>query len=62
MVRQQYRSQGIGAALMAAILVEARTRDLSHLTVHSGRLAVAFYLRNGFSHHRQLLIWEPAAP
>jgi GNAT superfamily N-acetyltransferase len=62
MVREEYRNQGIGAALMAAILAEARTRDLSHVTVHSGRRAVGFYLRNGFSHHRQLLLWESAAP
>jgi GNAT superfamily N-acetyltransferase len=62
MVRQEYGNQGIGAALMAAILTEARTRDLTHVTVHSGRRAVDFYLRNGFSHHRQLLLWEPAAP
>jgi GNAT superfamily N-acetyltransferase len=62
MVRAQYRSRGIGAALMAAILAEARNRDLSHVTVHSGRRAVDFYLRNGFSHHRQLLLWDPAAP
>ncbi|MEV6925592.1 GNAT family N-acetyltransferase [Dactylosporangium sp. NPDC051485] len=62
MVREEYRNQGIGAALMAAILAEARARDLLHVTVHSGRRAVDFYLRNGFSHHRQLLLWEPAAP
>jgi GNAT superfamily N-acetyltransferase len=62
MVRAEYRNQGIGATLMAAILAEARARDLSHVTVHSGRRAVDFYLRNGFSHHRQLLLWEPAAP
>ncbi len=62
MVREEYRNQGIGAALMAAILAEARTRDLLHVTVHSGRRAVDFYRRNGFSHHRQLLLWEPAAP
>lgn len=61
MVREVHRNQGIGAALMAAILAEARTRDLSHVTVHSGRRAVDFYLRNGFSHHRQLLLWEPDA-
>jgi len=59
MVRAEYRNQGIGAALMAAILAEARTRGLLHVTVHSGRRAVDFYLRNGFSHHRQLLLWEP---
>jgi GNAT superfamily N-acetyltransferase len=62
MVRAEYRNRGIGAALMAAILAEARTRDLLHLTVHSGRRAVEFYLSNGFSHHRQLLLWKPAAP
>lgn len=59
MVREEYRSRGIGAALMAAILAEARTRDLLHVTVHSGRRAVDFYQRNGFSHHRQLLLWDP---
>ena len=61
MVRAEYRNQGIGAALMAEILAEAHTRGLSHVTVHSGRRAVDFYLRNGFSHHRQLLLWEPAS-
>ena len=55
-----HRGRGIGAALMAAILAEARSRELSHVTVHSGRRAVDFYLRNGFSHHRQILLWEPA--
>jgi GNAT superfamily N-acetyltransferase len=58
MVREEHRSRGVGAALMAAILAEARTRNLVHVTVHSGRRAVDFYLRNGFSHHRQLLLWE----
>jgi len=61
MVREDYRNNGVGGALMAAILAEARTRCLLHVTVHSGRRAVDFYLRNGFSHHRQLLLWEPDA-
>jgi GNAT superfamily N-acetyltransferase len=61
MVREEYRNQGIGAALMAAVLSEARARDLSHVTVHSGRRSVDFYVRNGFSHHRQLLLWGSAA-
>ncbi len=61
MVREQSRGQGAGSALMAAILAEARARDLSHVTVHSGRRAVDFYLRSGFRHHRQLLLWEPPA-
>ncbi|MCO1593993.1 GNAT family N-acetyltransferase [Micromonospora sp. RHAY321] len=58
-VREEYRNRGIGGALMAAILTEARTRGLLHVTVHSGRRAVDFYLRNGFRHHRQILLWEP---
>lgn len=61
MVREEYRNRGIGAALMAAILTEACTRGLLHVTVHSGRRAVDFYLRNGFGHHRQLLLWQPPA-
>ncbi|MEU4689127.1 GNAT family N-acetyltransferase [Actinoplanes sp. NPDC023714] len=48
-----------GTALLTAIPAEARARDLSHVTVHSGRRAVGFYLRNGFIQHRQLLLWEP---
>jgi GNAT superfamily N-acetyltransferase len=59
MVRPEHRNRGIGAALMAAVLAEARVRGLSHVTVHSGRRAVDFYVRNGFGHHRQLLLWEP---
>jgi GNAT superfamily N-acetyltransferase len=62
MVREQYRNRGIGTALMTAVLTEARARQLSHVTVHSGRRAVDFYLRNGFRLHRELLYWEPAAP
>lgn len=61
MVREEYRDRGVGGALMGAILTEARTRGLEHVTVHSGRRAVDFYLRNGFSHHRQILLWEPDA-
>ena len=60
MVREPYRNRGVGSALMTAILTEARMRGLLHVTVHSGRRAVDFYLRNGFSQHRQLLLWEPA--
>ncbi|UQU65699.1 GNAT family N-acetyltransferase [Couchioplanes caeruleus] len=59
MVREEQRNRGVGAALMAAILDEARARGLEHVTVHSGRRAVDFYLRNGFGHHRRMMIWEP---
>jgi ribosomal protein S18 acetylase RimI-like enzyme len=58
-VRVEYRNRGIGRALIAAILAEADTRNLLHVTVHSGRRAVDFYQRAGFCHHRQLLLWEP---
>jgi GNAT superfamily N-acetyltransferase len=60
MVREEHRNQGVGAALMAAIPAEARARGLLHVTVHSGRRAVDFCLRNGFEHHRRLLLWEAA--
>ena len=60
MVREEHRGRGVGAALMSAILAEARARGLLHVTVHSGRRAVDFYLRNGFRHHRQMLLWEPS--
>jgi GNAT superfamily N-acetyltransferase len=59
LVREEHRNQGIGAALMSAILAEARARNLMHVTVHSSRRAVDFYLRNGFRHDRELLFWEP---
>lgn len=62
MVREEHRNRGVGAALMAAILAEARARNMEHVTVHSSRRAVDFYLRNGFSHHRQMLLWEPDTP
>jgi GNAT superfamily N-acetyltransferase len=58
-VREEYRNNGVGGALMAAILAEARTRCLVYVTVHSARRAVDFYLRNGFSHDRELLLWKP---
>ncbi|RAK36686.1 N-acetylglutamate synthase-like GNAT family acetyltransferase [Actinoplanes lutulentus] len=57
MVREEHRGQSIGSALIEAILTEARRQALLHVTVHSGRRAVDFYLRNGFGHHRQLLLW-----
>ncbi|MFI5936044.1 GNAT family N-acetyltransferase [Actinoplanes sp. NPDC051494] len=58
MVREEHRGQGVGSALMVALLEAARGLGLLHVTVHSGRRAVDFYLRNGFDHHRRLLLWE----
>lgn len=59
MARAEHRNRGAGSALMAAILAEARNRGLEHVTVHSGRRAADFCPRNGFRHHRQILIGEP---
>ena len=59
---EAHRRRGVGSALMAAILAEARARGLLHVTVHSGRRAVDFSVRGGFTHHRQLLLWEPPTP
>ncbi|WP_308285646.1 GNAT family N-acetyltransferase [Actinoplanes hulinensis] len=56
------RRGNVADALMAAILAKARERGLLHVTVHSGRRAVDFYRRNGFTRHRQILIWESAPP
>ncbi|MEV6348355.1 GNAT family N-acetyltransferase [Actinoplanes sp. NPDC051851] len=58
-VHADHRNRGIGGALIAALLAEARALGLLFVTVHSGRRAVDFYLRAGFTHHRQLLLWEP---
>lgn len=52
-------------ARVADVSALAELQDIrpeQHVTVHSGRRAVDFYLRNGFSQHRQLLLWEPDGP
>jgi ribosomal protein S18 acetylase RimI-like enzyme len=58
-VSPEHRDRGIGSALITAVLAEATERGLLHVTVHSSRRAVEFYLRAGFAHHRQALLWEP---
>ena len=55
------RGAGIGAALVAAALEEARRRGVEHVTVHSSTRAVALYERAGFRHERKCLYWEPAS-
>jgi GNAT superfamily N-acetyltransferase len=44
----ELRNSGVGAALLDAVLAEARNRGLEHVTVHSSDRAVPFYLRAGF--------------
>ncbi|HEX2772186.1 MAG TPA: GNAT family N-acetyltransferase, partial [Micromonosporaceae bacterium] len=40
----ELRNSGAGAALIDAVLAEARDRELEHVTVHSSERAVPFYL------------------
>ncbi|MFU8854341.1 GNAT family N-acetyltransferase [Micromonospora sp. SL1-18] len=49
----------LGAALLEAVLAEARRLELEHVTVHSSDRAVPFYERLGFQHDRRLLYWKP---
>jgi len=44
----ELRNAGVGAALMAAVLAEARARELEFVTVHSSERAVPMYERAGF--------------
>ena len=52
------RNAGIGAALMDAILAEARARELEFVTVHSSRRAVPMYERSGFRAGQNWLEWR----
>jgi GNAT superfamily N-acetyltransferase len=54
----ELRGAGIGGALMAAILAEARIRELEFVTVHSSPLAVPMYERSGFRAGRNWLEWR----
>jgi len=44
----ELRDAGVGAALMAAVLAQARTWELEFVTVHSSERAVPMYERAGF--------------
>lgn len=52
-------TSGVGAALLDAVLAEARNRELEHVTVHSGDRAMPFYLRAGFQPGQNWLQWKP---
>lgn len=54
------RNTRVGAALIGAVLDEARDRRLEHVTVHSSDRAVPFYLRSGFADGRRWFEWRPA--
>jgi len=55
----ELRNRGIGVALLEAVLAEAATLDLEHVTVHSSDRAVPVYERVGFQHDRRWLHWKP---
>jgi predicted GNAT family N-acyltransferase len=48
-VRKAWRGQGVGAALMRALLEEARSRGMRSITLHAQTHAVDFYRGLGFS-------------
>jgi GNAT superfamily N-acetyltransferase len=54
-VLPELRGQGVGGALVGAILADARARELERLTVHSGLEAVKFYEQVGFTDDGQWL-------
>jgi len=55
----ELRDRSIGAALLEAVLAEARGLELEHVTVHSSDRAVPLYQRAGFQHERLWLRWLP---
>jgi GNAT superfamily N-acetyltransferase len=55
----ELRNSGAGAALLDAVLTEARRLNLEHVTVHSSDRAVRFYQRAGFQHDECWLRWIP---
>jgi GNAT superfamily N-acetyltransferase len=57
----ELRNTGVGAALVGAVLGEARDRGLEHVTVHSSDRAVPFYLRSGFADGQRWFEWRPEA-
>ena len=63
MVDPAWRSQGIGAALIAALLDACRTREIARLdvTVDAANLgAQRFYERHGFLPHRRFTLYGRA--
>jgi GNAT superfamily N-acetyltransferase len=53
-----YRDRGVGSALVAAVVDEARRRGMHHLTVRSGTRSETVYRRLGFAAYDLLLDLE----
>jgi predicted GNAT family N-acyltransferase len=45
----EWRRRGVGAALLEALLEQARKRSMRHITLHAQTHAAGFYRRFGFS-------------
>lgn len=58
-VAPEWRNRGMGAALVAAVVAEARLRRLTHLTVHSAETAIPFYGRLGFASQVRWMEYQP---
>jgi predicted GNAT family N-acyltransferase len=48
-VRKSWRRKGVGAALLGALLEEARSRGMGRIELHAQTHAAGFYRRFGFS-------------
>lgn len=58
-VLPELRDGGIGAALLQALMAEARLLRLEHVTVHANDRAAPLYRRAGFRQDQLWLRWEP---
>jgi GNAT superfamily N-acetyltransferase len=58
-VLPELRDAGVGSALIAAVVAEARRRELEFVTVHSSDRAVPVYQRAGFANNVTWLELRP---
>jgi GNAT superfamily N-acetyltransferase len=54
-VLDEFRNQGIGRALVEAVIAEARSRDVGYLIVHPSERAYPLYERLGFAETSRML-------
>src|SRR5229473_4214386 len=60
-VLREWRRRGVGAALMRALLQQAREQSMSRVTLHAQTHAAGFYRRFGFN-ERGGEFWEAGIP
>ncbi|AYG05251.1 GNAT family N-acetyltransferase [Gryllotalpicola protaetiae] len=59
-VLPEHRGNGVGGALVQAVLATARERGAEHVTVHASPRSVELYVRHGFRSSGRLL-WADVA-